>query len=141
MKVIRKILCVLLVLMMCGCTSIKKYTAYTIYPIGYLLNRIGGNRIETISIQNRSLIQCANLVEDYNEILSLIIEEKIDCGFLPRTVVKDSLAFYPLLNDRLFALLPPEHPLAKEKAVSLDDFLSYPLIIQSFGDVRRRTLL
>ena len=70
MKVIRKILCVLLVLMMCGCTSIKKYTAYTIYPIGYLLNRIGGNRIETISIQNRSLIQCANLVEDYNEILS-----------------------------------------------------------------------
>lgn len=71
---------------------------------------------------------------DYNEILSLIIEEKIDCGFLPRAVVKDSLAFYPLLNDRLFALLPPEHPLAKEKAVSLDDFLSYPLIIQSFGD-------
>ena len=70
MKILKKIICALLIISLCGCTSAKKYTAYTIYPIGYLLNRIGSNRIETISVQNRSLIQCANLVEDYQEILS-----------------------------------------------------------------------
>ncbi len=70
MKLIKKTLSLLLVLLlMSGCTSSKRYTAYTIYPIGYLLSRIGGNRIETISIQNRDLIQCANLVEDYQQIL------------------------------------------------------------------------
>ena len=70
MKLIKKTLSLLLVLLLVsGCTSSKRYTAYTIYPIGYLLGRIGGNRIETISIQNRDLIQCANLVEDYQQIL------------------------------------------------------------------------
>ena len=70
MKLIKKTLSLLLVLLlMSGCTSSKRYTAYTIYPIGYLLSRIGGNRIETISIQNRDLIQCANLVENYQQIL------------------------------------------------------------------------
>jgi ABC-type Zn uptake system ZnuABC Zn-binding protein ZnuA len=44
--------------------------AYTIYPLGYLLNRIGGNRIETISIQNRALVQVANISEDYETILN-----------------------------------------------------------------------
>ena len=66
----RKLICVLLVLCLSGCTSAKKYTAYTIYPIGYLLSRIGGNRIEAVSVQDKSLVQCANLREDYKEILS-----------------------------------------------------------------------
>ncbi len=70
MKIIRKLICLLLVLCLSGCNSTKRYTAYTIYPIGYLLSRIGGNRIEAISIQDRSLVQCANLREDYEEILS-----------------------------------------------------------------------
>ena len=69
MKFLKKIMCILLILLMCGCTGSKKYTAYTIYPIGYLLNRIGGNRIEPISIQNRTLVQVANIVEDYADIL------------------------------------------------------------------------
>ena len=70
MKLIRKIICVALILLMTGCGSAKHYTAYTIYPIGYLLNRIGGNRIEAVSIQNKQLVQCANLVENYDEIVS-----------------------------------------------------------------------
>ena len=67
---IRKMVTILLVLFLCGCSSSKQYTAYTIYPIGYLLNRIGGNRIQSISIQNRGLVQSANLVSNYEEILS-----------------------------------------------------------------------
>ena len=70
MKSLKKAICVLLIILLSGCTSTKHYTAYTIYPIGYLLSRIGGNRIDAVSIQNRSLIQCANLVDNYEEILS-----------------------------------------------------------------------
>ena len=71
MKIFRKLLTVMAVLLMLtGCSDAKKYTAYTIYPIGYLLNRIGGNRIEQISIQNKSMVQIANLLPNYDEILS-----------------------------------------------------------------------
>ncbi len=69
MKMIKKLTVVLMILLMTSCSSVKRYTAYTIYPIGYLLNRIGGNRIEPISIQTRTLVQTANIVEDYAEIL------------------------------------------------------------------------
>ena len=62
-------LCLLLCLLLMSCSSAKRYMAYTIYPIGYLLGRIGGNRIDTISIQNRALVQVANISSDYEEIL------------------------------------------------------------------------
>lgn len=55
---------------MIGCTNVKHYTAYTLYPIGYLLNTIGGDKITPISIQNNALCQVANIKSDYREILN-----------------------------------------------------------------------
>ena len=69
MKIFRKLIILLLVFVLTGCSNFKQYTAYTIYPIGYLLNRIGGNRIQPISIQDNSLVQIANIVDNYKEIL------------------------------------------------------------------------
>ncbi|MDO4198812.1 MAG: zinc ABC transporter substrate-binding protein [Erysipelotrichaceae bacterium] len=71
MKTFKKLITVLMVLMMLsGCTSrTKQYAAYTVYPIGYLLNRIGGNRIVTESIQTDELVQVSTLKENYQEIL------------------------------------------------------------------------
>ncbi len=57
------------VLMLTSCAATKKYMTYTIYPVGYLLNRIGGNKIESISIQNNSMVQMATVVDNYQEIL------------------------------------------------------------------------
>lgn len=69
MKFISKVLCILLVcLTLVGCSSTKHYVSYTIYPIGYLLNRIGGNKISSISIQNNKMVQIANVVENYKDI-------------------------------------------------------------------------
>ena len=59
-----------MILLLCGCASAKQYTAYTIYPIGYLLNRIGSNRITPISIQSNSLVQTSQIRNDYEEILN-----------------------------------------------------------------------
>lgn len=70
MKIIKKLLLIGLIFMLCACTSPKQYVAYTIYPVGYLLNRIGGDRISTISIQNNTLVQRSQIVQNYKEILS-----------------------------------------------------------------------
>ena len=70
MKLIKKIL-VLLILtcLISSCSSIKHYVSYTIYPIGYLLNRIGGDRIDTISIQNDVMVELSTAREDIEDIL------------------------------------------------------------------------
>ena len=52
-----------------SCTTIKHYISYTVYPIGFLLNRIGGDRISTISVQNDTIIELANAKEDFKEIV------------------------------------------------------------------------
>ncbi|MBQ0036478.1 MAG: zinc ABC transporter substrate-binding protein [Firmicutes bacterium] len=70
MKIIKKLLLIGLVFVLCACTSPKQYVAYTIYPVGYLLNRIGGDRISPISIQDNTLVQCSQIVQNYKEILS-----------------------------------------------------------------------
>lgn len=74
MKFIKKTIIVLMILLLCACSGsdnvIRSYQVYTIYPIGYLLNRIGGNRISTISVQTNTSVQSANLVENYKEILN-----------------------------------------------------------------------
>ena len=71
MKIIKKLLTTLLVcLLMSGCTSVKHYISYTIYPVGYILNRIGGNKISTTSIQTNNMAQLAQMVENYDEILN-----------------------------------------------------------------------
>ena len=70
MKFIKKVLSLLLIcLLLVGCSSTKHYVTYTIYPIGYLLNRIGGNKISITSIQNNVLVQIASINSDYKEIL------------------------------------------------------------------------
>lgn len=69
MRKLVKILLVALLFCATSCSSAKRYVAYTAYPIGYLLERIGGDKIETISIQNNNLIQTANIVDNYQEIL------------------------------------------------------------------------
>ena len=81
MKKLTKILIsLLIVFLLSGCGKIKTYTSYTIYPIGYLLNRIGGNRIKTISVQNDSLVQVST----------------------PKVANEEELGLKEILDDSLF---------------------------------------
>lgn len=70
MKIIKKLLIILLVLLLTGCSQVKHYTAYTVYPVGYLLNRIGGNRISTISLQDNAMIQKAKPIDDFVDVIN-----------------------------------------------------------------------
>ncbi len=70
MKTLKKIIAaLLLVFILTGCAGAKQYTAYTIYPVGYLLDRICGNTITKASIQNNTLVQVAQINEDYQPVL------------------------------------------------------------------------
>ena len=74
MKFLKKLLCLVMVLMLSACnrgtSTVRTYYAYSIYPVGYLLNRIGGNRINTISVQTNTIVQNATIVDDYSDILN-----------------------------------------------------------------------
>lgn len=72
MKFLKKILLATLVcFILCGCSSSSKtYVSYTIYPLGFLLERIAGDRIEDISIQDdTSHVTNAQIVPNYQEII------------------------------------------------------------------------
>lgn len=81
-KITKVLISLLIVLMLTGCGKIKTYTSYTIYPIGYLLNRIGGNRIKTISVQTDELVQVAKPK----------VKTEEEPGF--KEIIDDSLFFF-----------------------------------------------
>ena len=70
MKILKKVVIIGLVFLMTACSQIKQYTTYTIYPVGYLLNRIGGNRIISASIQNNVQVERATPVDNFSEIIN-----------------------------------------------------------------------
>ena len=63
------LLTVIMTLLINGCTNISNQIAYTVYPVGYILQRIGGNNYKYESIQNNEIIQRATIKENYEEIL------------------------------------------------------------------------
>ncbi|MDO5440797.1 MAG: zinc ABC transporter substrate-binding protein [Erysipelotrichaceae bacterium] len=70
MKILKKaLITILLLLLLTGCSQVKTYTAYTVYPVGYLLNRIGGNRINTISVQDNSIVERAKPIDNFKEVI------------------------------------------------------------------------
>lgn len=73
MRFIKKILIILLTISLVACSSktssVKSYHTYTIYPVGYLLNRIGGNKITTVPIQTSSNVSNATFVENSDLLL------------------------------------------------------------------------
>ncbi len=62
---------ILVMLLSCvsGCAADRKKIVYTVYPLGYLLEKIGGDRIETQSIQSDTLVQRATAVDNYTEVM------------------------------------------------------------------------
>ncbi|SJZ85910.1 metal ABC transporter substrate-binding protein [Anaerorhabdus furcosa] len=61
----------LLIASLSGCAVKKNQVAYTVYPVGYLANRIIGDKLQVVSIQNDEIVQRATLVDDYENQLEL----------------------------------------------------------------------
>ena len=53
-----------------GCSLATKKIVYTVYPVGYLLKEIAGDTIMIESLQTDTIVQRANIAEDYQKSLS-----------------------------------------------------------------------
>ena len=52
-----------------GCSLATKKIVYTVYPVGYLLEEIAGDTIMIESLQTDTIVQRANIAEDYQMVL------------------------------------------------------------------------
>lgn len=68
-KFIKLLMTIICMMMLTGCIETKRYIAYSVYPVGYLINRIAGDKVNTISIQTDEMVQVSNIVDNYEEIL------------------------------------------------------------------------
>ncbi|MCI5773252.1 MAG: metal ABC transporter substrate-binding protein [Erysipelotrichaceae bacterium] len=69
-KVVQLLIALLIMLQLTGCTSLNNQVAYTVYPIGYIIQRITQDTTGYRSIQTNEIVQRATAVEDYEEILA-----------------------------------------------------------------------
>lgn len=69
MKRLLSLILVMCLLFASGCQTKTPKVAYTVYPIGFILNRLAGERIESVSIQQDSIIQRAQILDNYSEVL------------------------------------------------------------------------
>lgn len=61
-------LCAFLVLTsLTGCKVSKLKIAYTAYPVGYIINRLAQDRVDTVSLQDNTIIQRAQINSTYKE--------------------------------------------------------------------------
>ncbi|MBR2829495.1 MAG: zinc ABC transporter substrate-binding protein [Solobacterium sp.] len=58
------------VLLLTGCATVKTQIAYTVYPVGFLIERLTGNPSRAVSVQQDMIVQRAQLKENYAEILA-----------------------------------------------------------------------
>lgn len=68
-KILSIILLVTMSLSLSGCSSKQSKICTTAYPIQYLVNKIGGERVTSCNISTNEIIQRATIVEDYEEVM------------------------------------------------------------------------
>lgn len=60
---------VLMMTTLSGCASVKTTIAYTVYPVGFLIERLGKDVVSAQAVQSNTIVQRANILEEYEQIL------------------------------------------------------------------------
>ena len=70
-KKLQIILMCLVMMLMCGCANVRSGIVYTVYPVGYLIQRLAGNTVDAVSLQDQTtIVQRAQIRSDYQNILA-----------------------------------------------------------------------
>lgn len=80
-------------------------------------------------------------VGNSDEIEKNLLVYKNDLGLIGLTRTSSKLEVLPFLKEPLVLIVSPEHPLAKQKPVSLRELEEYPFIIRAKGSTTRRIIL
>ncbi|MBR3349288.1 MAG: zinc ABC transporter substrate-binding protein [Solobacterium sp.] len=71
MKKLKLICMSLMMILMCGCASVRSGIVYTVYPVGYLIQRLAGNTVDAVSLQDQTtIVQRTKIRSDYENILA-----------------------------------------------------------------------
>jgi DNA-binding transcriptional LysR family regulator len=79
-------------------------------------------------------------VSNSDGIVSMVENNTIDLGVVEAPVGNKSLVVEHCKRDQLFAIVPPEHPLASASMVTFDQLLEYPFICREEGSGTREVI-
>ncbi len=71
-----------------------------------------------------------------DRIVRKLAEGVLDIGLISLPSEHPDLRVIPVLRDRWVAAVPPSHPLAAKRSVTLEDLLEYPFILPELGHSR-----
>jgi len=97
-------------------------------PGGYFLLLFLGNFNARYSQVDISLC-----IGDFSETIDNVLRYRFELGFVGATRRDSHLNFDPFMQDCLVLVVPPEHPWAGREAVSYEELLEAPLILQQYG--------
>lgn len=63
-----------------------------------------------------------------------ILQDEIDLGFIEGSFQSSEIETRPVAHHRLTALLPPDHPLARKDALTIDDLAREPLVMGTYAE-------
>ena len=73
---------------------------------------------------------------DYGKVLESVIDNTVDFGVVSLPVTDNRLTVVLIHRDELVVIVPPQHALAKSKAVTLAEVTQYPLVVPKAGHTR-----
>jgi len=79
-------------------------------------------------------------VSNTEGVVSMVENNVIDLGVVEAPVGNKNLVVERCRNDKLVAIVPPQHPLAKKSVVTLNELLSYPFICREEGSGTREVI-
>jgi len=79
-------------------------------------------------------------VSNTDGVVSMVEDNVIDLGVVEAPVSNRNLVVEPCKNDKLVAIVPNKHPLAKKAKVSLKELLAYPFISREEGSGTREVI-
>ncbi len=79
-------------------------------------------------------------IGDTAEILEKIKEHEIDIGFVGALPKPNNLQIEEFVTDDLILILPPNHPLASQEKVTIEEVLGEPFVLREKGSGTRKTI-
>ena len=73
---------------------------------------------------------------DYGKILESVTDNSVDFGVVSLPVKDTRLTIVPIHRDELVVIVPPHHPIADLKSVTIEDASNYPLVLPKSGHTR-----
>ena len=78
-------------------------------------------------------VRVSLMVSDTQTVCERVLDDELELGVVGAARPQRGLVFEPFLRDELVVIVPPGHPLAGQGAVTLEDLVAEPMLLQQEG--------